>query len=116
MIWDPLFAEFLSALVQRKVRFLIVGAYALAAHGRPRTTDDFDVWVEPTLANARRVVAALSDFGYPAYRKHVTEFTTLDRMTHLGTRPFQIDVMTSISACRRSRRRGHDASHRTSAA
>lgn len=97
MSLDPLFNEFLSLLVRRKVRFLIVGAHALAAHGRPRATDDFDVWVEPTAVNARRVVDALAEFGYPAYRKHVEEFSSLEKMTHLGVPPFRIDVMTSIS-------------------
>jgi hypothetical protein len=37
------------------VRFLIVGAHALAAHGRPRATGDLDVLVDPTPRNARRL-------------------------------------------------------------
>jgi hypothetical protein len=43
---------------------VIVGAHALGAAGRPRYTDDIDVLVEPAPANARRVVAALRDFGF----------------------------------------------------
>lgn len=91
------FREFLQSLFSRRVRYLIVGGYALAAHGRPRYTEDFDVWVEPTRANAQRVVLALADFGFPAYLAHASEFATLDRMTHLGIPPLRIDVMTSIS-------------------
>lgn len=79
------------------MRFLVVGGHALAAHGRPRYTDDLDIWVEPTAANARRVVDALRDFGYPGYALHAREFMTKDRMTHLGKAPLRIDVMTSIS-------------------
>ena len=55
--------EFLGALKRHGVRFLLVGAHALAAHGRPRFTQDLDVLVEPTPANARRVAAAIAEFA-----------------------------------------------------
>jgi hypothetical protein len=48
--FHPVFSEFLSTLVSSRVRFLVVGGHALALHGRPRYTDDLDVWVEPTPA------------------------------------------------------------------
>jgi hypothetical protein len=95
--FNPVFKEFLSTCVSKRVRFLVVGAHALAAHGRPRYTEDLDVWVEPTATNARRVVEALRDFGFPSYALHLREFMTEDRMTHLGSAPLRIDVMTSIS-------------------
>jgi hypothetical protein len=98
--FHPVFSEFLSTFVSRRVRFLVVGAHALAVHGRPRYTDDLDVWVEPTPANAKRVVQALTDFGYASYALHEAEFATPDRMTHLGAPPLRIDVMTSISGVR----------------
>jgi hypothetical protein len=95
--FHPVFSEFLSTFVSNRVRFLVVGAHALAVHGRPRYTDDLDVWVEPTPTNAKRVVQALKEFGYGSYALHEGEFATPDRMTHLGTPPLQIDVMTTIS-------------------
>jgi len=49
---NPDFAEFLAALLAAEARFLVVGAHALAAHGRPRLTGDLDVLVEPTARNA----------------------------------------------------------------
>jgi hypothetical protein len=42
------FLDLLSAFAAHDVRFLIVGAYALGVHGRPRATGDLDIWVEPT--------------------------------------------------------------------
>jgi hypothetical protein len=45
---------------------LIVGAQALAVHGRPRATGDLDILVEPTAANARRLGSALAAFGFAA--------------------------------------------------
>ena len=50
------FVDLLRAFIGREVRFLIVGAYALGAHGRPRATGALDVWVEPTAENAARVM------------------------------------------------------------
>jgi hypothetical protein len=60
MTLQPDFKEFLHLLLSHRVRFVIVGAHALAAHGKPRFTGDIDVFVEPTQANARRLLAALS--------------------------------------------------------
>jgi len=58
--------EFLSALIGRRVRFVLVGGHAVAGHGEPRLTEDLDVFVEPTSANARRLRDALEDFGFGA--------------------------------------------------
>ncbi|MHB1847110.1 MAG: hypothetical protein ACYCWW_19985 [Deltaproteobacteria bacterium] len=59
------FAEMLSALFDAGADFLIVGAHALAAHGTPRATGDFEIWIRPTAANAARVLTALRVFGTP---------------------------------------------------
>ena len=53
---DPDFAEFVECLARRSVRYLVVGGYALAAHGLPRATGDLDVWVMVDPANARNVM------------------------------------------------------------
>jgi len=60
---NPDFVDLLRAFIAADVRFLIVGAYALAIHGRPRATGDLDVWIEPSAENARRVMSALAAFG-----------------------------------------------------
>src|SRR6266545_4214262 len=59
------FVDLLHAFTAADVRFLIVGAYALALHGRPRATGDLDVWIDATSENADRVMRALTDFGAP---------------------------------------------------
>lgn len=61
---SPDFQEFLRSFVAHDVRFLIVGGYALAAHGHPRYTKDLDVWVWTDPTNSERVVAALEEFGF----------------------------------------------------
>jgi hypothetical protein len=87
-------SEFLSALKRHGVRFLLVGAHALAAHGRPRATQDLDVLVAPTAANARRVVAALAEFGFAELAADWRWFTKPYRVTMLGRIPLRIDVLT----------------------
>ena len=57
------FVDLLRAFIDADVRFLIVGAYAPALHGRPRATGDLDVWVDPTPDDAARVMRAVREFG-----------------------------------------------------
>ena len=90
-------SEFIALLCAHRVRFLVVGAHALAACGRPRATQDIDLLVEPSEENARRLGAALAEFGYRALARQWRRFTELDRMATLGREPLRIDVLTSIS-------------------
>ena len=62
---SPDFKDLLFAFNARGVEYLVVGAQALAAHGRVRATGDLDVWVRPEAANAKRVIEALRVFGAP---------------------------------------------------
>ena len=56
-------AEFLACLNRSSVRVLVVGTHALAVHAKPRYTKDLDLFVAPSIENARRIVEALADFG-----------------------------------------------------
>ncbi|MDB4955316.1 MAG: hypothetical protein JWO36_2885 [Myxococcales bacterium] len=89
--------EFVTILKRHGVRFLIVGAHAVAAHGRPRATEDFDVLVEPTPANAKRVSAAIAEFGFRETGRDWRWFAKPYRIVMMGELPFRIDVLTSIS-------------------
>jgi hypothetical protein len=93
------FHDLMEALSSNGVRFLVVGAHALAAHGVPRVTADLDVWVESSPENAGRVWRGLAAFGAPLDVLGLTEsdFTTPDRVVQLGLPPFRVDLMTSIS-------------------
>ena len=68
------FLDLLSSFVRAKVRFLVVGGYAVGVHGRPRATKDLDLWVQPTAANAKRVMVALREFGAPLGTISVKDF------------------------------------------
>jgi len=67
---NPDFIDLLRAFSAADVRFLVVGAYALALHGRPRGTGDLDVWVDATPENAPRVMRGLRAFGAPHAGHH----------------------------------------------
>ena len=84
-------SEFLRCLTSHGVRFVIVGAHALAILAKPRATQDIDVLVEPTKANARRLASALAEFGSPEHASAAAEhFAQPERMAVLGREPVRI--------------------------
>lgn len=91
------FVDLLRAFVDHDVRFLIVGAYALALHGRPRATGDLDVWVEATPENAARVVRALASFGAPMDQVSEADFSSPGVVLQLGVAPGRIDILTALT-------------------
>lgn len=91
------FVELLQAFVAADVRFLIVGAYALAIHGRPRATGDLDVWVDPTPDNAARVVRALTEFGAPLKDISEADLSRPGIVYQLGVSPVRIDILTDLT-------------------
>lgn len=93
------FRDLLAALTETGVRFLVVGAHALAAHGVPRVTGDLDLWIEPTEDNASRVWVALAHFGAPLESLGIeqADFVCPDQVIQLGLPPYRIDLMTAIS-------------------
>lgn len=96
---NPDFRDFLAALLEARVRFLVVGAHALAVHGVTRATEDLDVWVEPSAENAARVWRAFGAFGAPAQALGITpdDLTDDDVVVQFGLPPHRIDVMTGVS-------------------
>ena len=93
---NPDFREMLSCLKDEGVDFIIVGAYALAAHGLIRATGDIDVWLRVSPDNARKVLRALARFGTPTSDLSEEDFTTPDTILQLGVEPRRIDLLTGI--------------------
>jgi hypothetical protein len=89
------FYEFFESLDRRNVRFLVVGGYAMAAHGHPRFTKDLDVWVWMDPANAEATVAALVDFGFGSLGLAAEDFQEHDTVVQLGYPPQRIDLLTT---------------------
>ena len=94
---NPDFKDMLSCLKDAEVEFVIVGAYALAAHGFPRATGDIDIWVRNSSDNAQKIMAALVKFGAPISNLSEKDFTSPDMVVQIGVEPCRIDLLTSIS-------------------
>jgi hypothetical protein len=94
---NPDFVDLLRAFVAADVRFLIVGAYALALHGRPRATGDLDVWIDATPENGARVMRALAAFGAPLIDVTVDDFSRQGVTYQIGFPPGRIDILTELT-------------------
>src|SRR5688572_15928168 len=94
---NPDFVDLLRAFIAADVRFLVVGAYALAIHGRPRATGDLDVWVEASVANAHRVMDALREFGAPMHHLREGDFAAAGVTYQMGLPPRRIDILTELT-------------------
>src|SRR5712692_9428047 len=94
------FAEMLDALSAAEAEFLIVGAHALAAHGRPRATGDLDIWIRATAPNAERVWQALITFGAPLNELRLEDLSTPEIVFQIGIAPARIDILTSLTGLR----------------
>ena len=93
---NPDFAEMLAALSEARADFLVIGAHAVAVHGRPRATGDLDIWVRPTPENATRVWAALVAFGAPLHELTLQDLVADDVVFQIGLAPNRIDLLTTI--------------------
>ncbi len=93
------FFDLLEAFLFEGVEFLLVGSFALAAHGVSRATGDMDVWVRPTPENAAVVFRALARFGAPLamHQIRVEDFARVGTVYQMGLPPFRIDVLTRPS-------------------
>lgn len=95
----PDFADLFACLNEAKADYMVVGGYAVMAHGHIRATRDLDIWVRPTRANARRVLAALEEFGMPPGLS-LDVLAEIDGPPPTGFRfgrpPMAVDLLTSI--------------------
>jgi predicted nucleotidyltransferase len=99
MAENPHFKELLQVLNDFKVRYLIVGGYAVMKYSEPRYTKDLDLWVENSAENASQVFGALKQFGAPIESDGITPETfTRNEITYqIGVAPIRIDILTQIT-------------------
>jgi len=95
------FEEFLESFNETGVRYLVVGAHAVAFHARPRATKDLDLFIDPTRDNAERVLAAIRIFfGGSDLGLSVDDLLDPDAIVQLGVAPIRIDLLCSLSGIR----------------
>jgi len=94
------YEEFIAALNERGVRYLVIGAHAVAFHARPRATKDLDILLDPGPANARRVLGALRDFfGGADLGYTVGDLTDPRWIIQIGVAPVRIDLASQVPGC-----------------
>jgi hypothetical protein len=97
MMLNEDYRDMLQALVEEKVKFLLVGAYALATHGFPRATMDIDVWGMPEADNADAVMRAIRRFGAPLHNLTKADLEREGTVFQIGVAPRRIDIITPAS-------------------
>jgi predicted nucleotidyltransferase len=90
------YKEMLQCLSEENVKFLLVGAYALAVHGFPRATKDIDFFVWATPENAGNLIRALAKFGAPMEGVSESDFSSEGVFFQIGNSPRRIDIITNI--------------------
>jgi predicted nucleotidyltransferase len=88
--------ELLALFRSKGVEFLVVGGHAVAFHGRPRLTEDLDLFVRPDAANGERIVEALHEFGFGSLDLSPADFEADDRVIQLGRAPNRVDLLTRL--------------------
>lgn len=87
------FKEFVECLNVNDVRYLVIGGYAVAYHGRPRYTKDLDIWLEASHDNGQKMVQALERFGFQSWDSRAADIVRArGRLHRLGPEAWQLNV------------------------
>lgn len=90
------FEEFIELLNENKVKYLVVGGYALAFHSRPKYTKDIDFWVNNTKSNAVKLLKTIKEFGFESLNITVEDIVNPDNIIQLGYPPVRIDIISEV--------------------
>src|SRR5258708_2628675 len=90
------YKDILQLLLKEKVKFLVVGAYALGVYGYPHATGDIDIWVEPAQENDKKMFEVLVKFGSQIKEISKETFSSKGIIFQIGVPPRRIDLITEI--------------------
>jgi predicted nucleotidyltransferase len=90
------FNELLSVFNAHRVKYLVVGGYAVSFHAQPRATKDIDLFIKPDTANAKSVFTALAEFGAPMEGLTTEDFSQRGKFFRMGREPVAVDILTEI--------------------
>ncbi|MBU2584432.1 MAG: hypothetical protein KKH32_03795 [Bacteroidetes bacterium] len=91
------FKEFLKLLNLKKVKYLVVGGYAVGYYGYPRATGDIDIWISPELENAERLVEVFREFGFNVPELSTELFLKENQIIRIGVPPLRLEILTTVS-------------------
>ena len=95
-MFPPDFKELLSVLNGRKIRYLVIGGYAVSLQAQPRATKDLDLLVSPDAANVAALYAALAEFGAPLGGLKAADFMEPDTFFRMGVPPLMVDILPAV--------------------
>ncbi len=98
-IFNDDFRDFIMALNEAEVDYILVGGYSVILHGYRRVTGDMDIWVDRTGENYLKIVKAFSSFGMPIFDMTSEKFLSSDvdsEVFRFGKTPNRIDLMTTV--------------------
>ena len=95
-ILNPDYRDMVECLVREGVDFMLVGGYAVALHGWPRTTFDIDFWIMANPEHAKAVMRAITSFGAPLMGLTEADFYRPGMVFQIGTEPQRIDIISAV--------------------
>ena len=101
------FEELFRLFNKHKVRYCIIGSYAVAYYARPRYTKDIDIFIERSVDNSGRVVRALAELGFASTALSAADFRKKGNIIQLGYEPVRLDILTSLEGCSFAAARKH---------
>ena len=93
------YEELLKLFNKNRVKYCVIGAYAVAFYSIPQYSKDMDILVEPSSENAKRIVKSLVEFGFKSLGLKESDFSHKGKIIQLGYEPVRIDIITSIAGC-----------------
>ena len=92
----PDFLELLHAFENHKVQYALIGGYAVGIYAEPRFTKDLDILISPTKANAKAVLAALTEYGAPVDNLTISDLSKPGLLYVFGISPLRVDILNGI--------------------
>lgn len=90
------FRDFLKLCNQKRVKYLLIGGYAVGCHGFPQATDDMDIWIERSPENAAKLVTTFRAFGYRDSDLHAELFLEKGAIVRMGNPPLRLEIVNEI--------------------
>src|SRR5882762_5346654 len=95
-MFPPDFKELLSVFNSRKIRYLLIGGYAVTLYTEPRATKDLDLLISPDADNVKSLYAALAEFGASLAGLKAEDFMEPHLFFRLGAPPLMLNILPAI--------------------
>jgi predicted nucleotidyltransferase len=92
------FRDFLKLCNQKRVKYLLIGGYAVGYYGYPRATADMDIWFERSKENVTKIVEVLKIFGFDVPELSPELFLEVGKIVRMGRPPIRLELLNEISA------------------